>query len=438
MSLGLGGSTAFSRSAANNWLRQTLVRQWRVPRLAFIGDSITANSTGLTGQNLGFRQRGHATWARAYAGQRFRCDVTDIYATSGFTAQQILATHVPSVISGKYDVCVALVGANNVNATTEATSDSWLAIKAVYDALIAGGVTVIIVPVLPRTANAPGSSYGFTTAQKAKQAYIHAKVIEYCATTNGSYLADPYAGMIDFSTGYAPVGWYQSDGLHPWSLSAQVTGRAIADVLNTLYPARQPIFTDLFDTYDAANGNLRGNLATNGLMAGTTGSLSNSATGVVATGWTLTRTSAGTTVSVAGSKEADSAGTGLERQVITLGGTGDGQGFQLNQTLTLANFSVGDTIFLEAEMEWSGAANIYGVFSAIQIFGGVRTLDMYADSTDGPLPASSGGRIIVRTTPTTLQAGFTNVAAQFQSNSAASGSVTGTVKIGRVCVRKDA
>ena len=103
------------------------------------------------------------------------------------------------------------------------------------------------------------------------------------------------------------------DGIHDNVLSAKINGKRLADQLAPFLPLVERGFVGVGDVYDATL-NPSGNILTNGLMAGSTGTLSNGATGVAPTGWTAQRSAPASTASLAVSKEVDPVYSTLERK----------------------------------------------------------------------------------------------------------------------------
>lgn len=404
------------------------------PSVCGIGDSNTA----LANFNGHWRSAAYMSWVRALTGQRFDIQTGYLYATTGYTIAQILATHVPQAIAGGHDIGVLMGLTNDVSANTpygDAVRDLGIAI----DLMLAAGMRVILVPIPPRGSG--GASW--STARRRLQQRINQWIRERALQGRGVYLADPTDAMIDFATGYALTGYMQSDALHHMTPGGYAVGLAVANVLNTLYPARPSLLVDVGDVYHAAE-NPTGNLIANGLMAGSVTTAQdadkfvNGATGTLPTSFFGRRSGAAITLTGAFAKEADPLFTGLERAVLTLGGTADGGSVELRQTINQADIAVGDVLVAECEVEWSGLANINSVQLYVQMFGGSNgtRIDMFGNAYDGPLIAASGKRLIYRTPPLTVVAGQTGGMVNVQVGAMPSGAAAGVVKVGRMSVRK--
>ncbi|MBP6356759.1 MAG: hypothetical protein KA307_00880, partial [Burkholderiaceae bacterium] len=131
---------------------------------------------------------------------------------------------------------------------------------------------------------------------------------------------------------------------------------AVDDLMPSAYTANtgQPA-----DLYNAAY-NKRGNLLTIGLMTGTGGANSGTgASGSVATGWT-NQVVSGTMTAVASKESPRTDGLIGDRQVIVLACSAAGQ-YRFAPTIQTAasgNFSAGDVILVEADIEITACSGV--------------------------------------------------------------------------------
>lgn len=411
----------------------------RGAKVSCLGDSITADAVLNNASDYSWRGIRFPTWLRTLSGRRLDLSFAGIFATTGFTTQQIIATHLPNAVAYKAQITTVLCGTNNI--TFNQTADQITAdLVTIYTALRNAGAVVVACSIPPRNVAA-----GLTATQLRTQAAVNLWIANYCAATPGMLFADTASALTDSTTGQAATGMISSDNLHPSPLGAYTMGQVVSTVVNSLLPARGGSFINPLDVWNATE-NPGGNLISVGLMAGTGGTLTGTGTsGQVATGWSGVIQTPGT-VTAAFSKEADATGTNLERQVVTLGGTGNagsqpGGGTRVSVGLPVfvSNIAAGDTVFLEAEVEWSGASGVVGFHPNLG-FGapvGINVSDNFLyTALDGDLPPTSGGRLNLRTPNFVVPANFVAPSLLIGIYPKASGSIAGTFKIGRVAVRK--
>jgi hypothetical protein len=186
------------------------------------GGGITFDSTvfSSTGQPCLQHQGGSwMTWALINSDCRWTCG--GIFATAGFTATQILATHVPQVIAAASpgDTVAVLAGTNgNVLAD----------VLAIHDALRAAGLYTVAFTIPPSSSS--------TLAPVAK---VNAGITEY-AEANAIPLVDLHGAVADPATD-AYLSAYNGDGVHPNHAGAQRFGQTAASVINGLFPTRVPL-----------------------------------------------------------------------------------------------------------------------------------------------------------------------------------------------------
>lgn len=407
-------------------------------RTAVIGDSLTADAKDDTATSLSWRAVRYPTWLRMLSGQRIRLTHDGVFATGGFSTTQIIATHLANAAAYAPQLAIVLAGTNNITLGT-GYAQTIADLTTIYTTMRNAGANVIAVAIPPRTA-----ASGQPAAQTRLQGRLNRWIAEYCRSTPGMYFADVCTPMLDFATGYASATMISADGTHPTILGAQTMARVIADIVNVIVPARSGLFADLHDVYHATE-NPSGNVLVNGVMAGSVAvGAATGISGVNATGWAGVIQTPGT-ITAALSKEADASGLNLERQVITLGGTGNagsqpGGGSRVGlQYGLVADLAAGDRVILEAEVEWTGLQGVNGIYPNFNLNSpsGLVLADNYTYlASDGDLPASSGGRLVLRTPEFLVPAGYVNSTLTLGVYTKASGTLAGTIKWGRVSIRK--
>jgi len=237
-----------------------------------VGDSLTegsgAGGGGLTTDVAVFPTRAHGalqyqggswvTWA--LLASQARWTIGGVFATGGYTAAQILATHVPAAIAAAKpgDTVVVLAGTNG-NVFTD--------VQAIHEALRNAGLHTVAVTIPPSTSSTLSNVAAFNARLKA---YAAAKAIP---------LVDVHGALVDPATG-AYLTAYNGDGVHPNQLGAQLMGQTIATVLNGFHATPVP----LVEHNAAITGQLQSNpLAQAALTSGTDfGTLSGLGTSTIA------------------------------------------------------------------------------------------------------------------------------------------------------------
>jgi len=193
-----------------------------------VGDSLTAgaprgvsadsNAYGSSSTLHGGLMYQDTTWLPwALAASQARWTFGGFAATGGYTAAQILATHVPSVIAAATagDVVVVFAGTNG-NVVAD--------VQSIHAAFRNAGLRTVAVTIPPST-----SSTLTAVAQ------FNRVLADYCLK-HGIPLVDAHSVVVDTATG-AQSSTYNVDGVHPNALGFQAIGAAIATVLNAIFPA---------------------------------------------------------------------------------------------------------------------------------------------------------------------------------------------------------
>jgi lysophospholipase L1-like esterase len=330
--------------------------------VAIYGDSISAQNT----TPLGYRSIGYMTHANNFLRQALNFPISNNFGVSGETSAQILA-RISSVLSAGPDIVSLLAGTNDPSSgfTPQQTIDN---LKAMYLSLLAAGITVVAIPILPRE----DGGYSGTAPQIAFKMRYVAQVnrwIElFASRTPGMIFADARKYFMNFSTGYAKTG-VTADLLHPNVMGAFYVGKAWAEAVRPFLFPSNFLFTELSDVYHATE-NPTGNLLTNGFLIGTGGAL-NSNSGSVAASWSGSRVNG--SVLATFSKVARADGLGEWQQITIPATTGAaGEQFRVVQTLNYNSgvYAVGDVLEAAVEVEVEADARITGVVLVINEYDG--------------------------------------------------------------------
>ncbi|CAI2497210.1 Uncharacterised protein [Serratia ficaria] len=191
-----------------------------------IGDSITAfgqassgsNATGTIYRPL-INAQCWAGWAMLMTGGRYR--FVGMSATGGYTASQILATHVPKAIAAKPTFCIVLAGRNDVVKHIDIENVTIPAMTQIYQQLRYAG----IIPIVCTMSAQSGNTDEMNIARYKINAFCRAYATKY-----GLPLVDLHAATTDPLTGEWIDG-YNQDVSHPWPIGAKAMGKAVADAM---------------------------------------------------------------------------------------------------------------------------------------------------------------------------------------------------------------
>jgi lysophospholipase L1-like esterase len=420
------------------------------PLIAFAGDSITQATVGQNTATLTANtNRGVSFWVPALTRQRIRTRQNLNFGVNGDTSAMLLA-RIGAVAASDADLVLVHIGTNDVNgAVSAATLAAFKSnVTAIWNTLLNAGKVVIAIPPLPRDIA--------TAANRAMLWQMIRWVREQQWTGRRNfYVVDPGLPFVDpLSATGAPRTGYAYDGLHPKAQGAFYASRAVADLLNGLYPAfNDSAAVSAADIYDAVN-NPTGNLIANGILNGTAGTLGGNGggafTGQVATGFNADvfqngGTLTGLVVTAAKGTNAD----GRPHQQFALSGTyvggwGTIVSFRAIPT-NYSDYAVGDTVVGEIEYEIDGQAadqNIAGVMASLTVtMGGVQA--QWQDGREGSVadqiaaPAQSGvlrtPPMLVTAVPTAIQFGA-NIS--LRQNGASTLTAASTIRFKGLSLRK--
>lgn len=197
------------------------------PDVFCIGDSITAfgqassgaNATGKIYKPL-INAQCWAGWAQLFTNSQFR--YVGMSATGGYTASQILTTHVPKAIAAKPTFCMVMCGRNDVVQNINVDTITIPTMTQIFRQLRYAGIIPIICSMSAQSGNSP-------TQNKARY-----KINAFCrayAEKYGLPFVDLHAYTTDPLTGEWKSG-YNQDVSHPWPVGAKAMGQAVADTMS--------------------------------------------------------------------------------------------------------------------------------------------------------------------------------------------------------------
>ena len=410
------------------------VRLRPVPRVAFLGDSLTQFALNSGAGITQWTPASYLTWLRWTMRDRFHTEPALILGVASTRTDHLLATQVPQAIAARADIAFVQDGTNDVGLLTAAQSIANVA--AAVRLLNAAGIAVVLIAIVPQG--------GWSTA-KRQQAAAYNRQLWMLArdAARAVRFVDVNPAYTDYGTGNALAGYQFSDAVHDSPSGALAKAQLIAGAVDDLFPrAAELVISSSADAFDAAL-NPTGDMLANGLMAGTTGTLTSGATGTVPTGWTGGLAASGaTTLTVALSKGADPGYATVPAAVMTLGGTGDANNAKYDQGIaTPAGLAAGDRVYLQCDVRWSGLAGVKSVGPRLSVGDGSATYEAWDGAAFNPagtavlaLPPAFAG--LMRTPSLTLPANFQGLRARLQAVPVAGSAVAGTVAFGRCSLRR--
>lgn len=398
--------------------------------IAISGDSRTANTHSGAAPNELAEAYGWGTWLCQYTDGRVRVSASRNGGVGGDTTAQWLA-RVPTIIGYGAKVIVNLIGTNDRGAADLPLETSKRNIETGIRLQLEAGCIPILIAETPRT--------GLTGIQLANHFALRDWIKSYFPTL-GVRVADPWPDLIsrdavEAAAGLPATGLFH-DGLHPAPSGARIIGMHVAAQLMELFPT--PLALPAYDA-PYASTNVTGNLNSNPLMVGTGGTKSASAntTGDVATGYTLLGSGFTGGSSVASKEAHPVAG---EFQVLKLSGlvAGTSSYTALEQSLSLANFSVGDKIKAVASVYHEGLTGVAAVSLDIRFVRGgtayfIKHNDRYIETTPFDTELVYGPH---ETPILTLDGTETDIKVRLVVYGCQNISLSGTIKVGQMAAHK--
>lgn len=354
----------------------------RTPRVAVLGDSISAQNTNYPAGGIQNQGRGFWTWAQILSGQRFFYQPADNYGVASDTIA-LASARVPAVIASGAKVCIVEIGSNDVATGRTAAQIQADMTGLILRPLMSAGVFPVVLTILPRS--------GMTTSQNLVWGKANSWLRDLGVGRPDLLAASglPYAPLLVDANDYledkasavlSPLATYTRDGTHPTGLGAYWIGKALSDALSAIFPARPTRAVSPADVYDATN-NPTGNMTTKGALIGTGGS-NTVATGVtptgsVATGWAAQRSSGTSTATMTMSKESprtDGPNSG-ERQIMTASSASGVSAFEsyVLQLQTNITVTAGQQFYAECGFEVTGSpTGLIGCYLHLFTGGGRR------------------------------------------------------------------
>lgn len=417
-------------------------------RIAFIGDSITAAGKNPGSTTQFYRNaRGYMTWLNFYCGQCFETDTSLNFGVGGYSTTDVIA-QLSAIVTAAPDVVTVLIGTNDLPGSRTVASIT-ADLNTIYQTLGAAGIKVVAIPILPRAGSAGSDWTGLTTAEttvaRNKLNAVNNYIRRY-NLSNPTYkiiVAETYKYDVDYASATGdPLTGRRVDGLHPNIPGHERIGWGLFESLQSILPSfSYGQWLTPSDVFDATN-NTRGNLLTNGFLAGTGGGVGSGTSGSVAASWGLSRS--GSNITAVASKQtlgADGSTAGAQRIVASTtgtSGTGTLETITLTQTIS-ANIAAGDTVVAACNLSGSTLSGNNLVSSQLRLSNaGGTSQNSYGLAGTGltdlmPTIPYAG---LVSTDPLTLPTGVTSVSVRFEIEMDATKTGSVQMDLSRCSLRK--
>lgn len=242
------------------------------PVFGLIGDSVTAGNTPTSSGQINV---GWWHWAQAKVG--FRAFVGAWAGVGGNVTTQMAARLNTDIITplsaytGRAKYCVVMGGVNDSVNASDIVATATANLAQMYSDLITAGITPVAMTITPTTS-------ADTPTKIANWDGINAWLRSYCPAHNIA-LCDNEADCRDMTQSGVRV-WksgYTHDGVHPTAQGAEAISKTLATWMAANLPGSRHLYPDVDKPLNF--------ITSTPAMLGTTGSLTNGATGQVATSW---------------------------------------------------------------------------------------------------------------------------------------------------------
>ena len=346
-------------------------------RVAALGDSQTAGNHSITpGSVYQTSSNGYLVMLSAILGNRLKWSQNDNYGVPGDRFVQ-MEPRVPALIASDVGTCFFHGGTNDAlyiaryasTTTAQILSEMALSVASMLrslDAIRKAGILVFLIPPQQRTTAAWTSVFGLTTEQvpiaRRITVAIRDAMIREARLRRDVVLADPTTSFVDVTGG--PRTSYTYDGTHYSGLGALAMAQAMAPIVATYIP---PVYVPTVDLADVADAIFpRGNLLSNGLMAGSGVAVSTAPlTGNTVNSWGAQQSGAGTpssgTAVLSVVTRPDGLGQGVRLVATNLVGTATTAYLGIGQTVTLPNDYLASGDILTGACAFSVASGSVGL-----------------------------------------------------------------------------
>uniref|UniRef100_Q01TP3 SGNH hydrolase-type esterase domain-containing protein n=1 Tax=Solibacter usitatus (strain Ellin6076) TaxID=234267 RepID=Q01TP3_SOLUE len=304
---------------------------------ANVSNTVVLFGASITGQNtpnwwsnstvFGLNADGYWNWANAMMGQPFT--VVNNGGHSGMGTTGLLGFAVTDVLAFSPGwVVMGDAPINDLKSTTPVFSAATIIanLTSLYNTFNAAGIRTIMLTIPPFAGMGNDPRYFEINHWIKTWGATHPN---FCVVDSAAIEIDPVNG--------GPLPNMTMDGVHLFTLGAFSIGKAIANTLTAMALVPPPAYTIIYNNDPTS-------LVTNGMQTGMGGTVGRSASGLIASSWTLTGYAGATCV---GSKKPRADGMG-EIQSVTMTGTSAASYCELKQTIS--GWSGTDTLQMQAEI----------------------------------------------------------------------------------------
>lgn len=152
------------------------------------------------------------------------------YGVSGDGVANVVA-RLSDITTFAPKVCIIHIGTNDLTAQV-ATATITSNLNTIYSTLLAAGIRVVAIPILPRSSWSSLNAGQIVTAKQSRN-----DVNAYIAAYPGITVVPIPSAFIDSGDSNAPASGMTNDGLHPTPLGAYHIGNALYQALRSRYLA---------------------------------------------------------------------------------------------------------------------------------------------------------------------------------------------------------
>lgn len=257
-----------------------------LPRIAMIGDSRFALGLRTDGP-YGYSDVGWMTWLRRLSKQSFDFDITDVYATGGWTSSQIITDWLPSAAASSASV-IAILATTNDRSNSFTLAQSIANMTQIISTLTGVGKRVLLVSEMPRGNATFQAPQRLASPQLDYHIAMH-RWFQQQASVPGVIVVDVWSSLLLDPTSSTVADFDPAktdDGLHPNAIGAYLMATKALAAIQQILPPIDLLPASNLDVITASNP--RGSVSPNPMVSGTGGTLvqtTGTLTGPIASNW---------------------------------------------------------------------------------------------------------------------------------------------------------
>jgi hypothetical protein len=363
-SIPLGGTIYASKSCAAGALSSAMTGAPSNTRVCAEGDSRFNDSVDAATATGVFRNLGPLAWLRAISRQRYDMEPAQDMAIAGSVSADVLG-RLPAELAANDCGTWLIDGFINDPANTVAWSTTLANMQAIQAAVLNAG-RILVWHAGPLRGSTTYSATALSSANLAAMNRQMKWLKDQPLTHRNVYTVDYAAAVSDpLSTIGYNIDSMTRDGIHTLPVGGYTEALADAPVLNALFQPRNLLAASNSDLYDAVN-NPTGALNANPMLDGTTGTVSGTCSGSLATSY-ICATGSGTTGATFTASKVTVNGKACQR--ITFAGTpatnSTTDSVEIRQSIN-AKVSPGDVVDGYMDLTWTGITGVITVSPRVQ------------------------------------------------------------------------